>query len=284
MEHFFQICNDVFITIRPFLEVAILWVMIYFCLFFLRGTRGANILAGIIIILIVLQIIVDVLNFEVIRLLLEKLWSIIAFVIVVIFHPELRSAFAQLGSATPFTSGKLRKQEALSEVVQAITSMARQKVGALIVFERQISMRTIVNSAIRVESRISRQLLESIFYPNSPLHDGAVIIKDETVIAAHAILPLSQDESLVKTLGTRHRAAIGITEESDAVVVVVSEETGIISIACKGRMRRQIKPDKLQRFLEGLLLTGEKENSLQAILSSLGDSDPLSETFKGIEQ
>lgn len=280
MDEFIVILIQCFDFIRPFLEIGLLTVVIYNCLYFLRGTRGSHILTGITIILIVLTILSDQLEFEVISWLFSNVWAIIPIAMIVIFQPELRRAFAQLGTA-PFTSRKQKKQEALHEVVQAVTNMSRQNIGALIIFEREIGMRSIVNSAIRINGVLSRQLLETIFYPNCPLHDGAVIIKEDRVIAAHAILPLSQDESLVRTLGTRHRAAIGISEETDAVALIVSEETGTISIACRGRIRRDVKPDKLQRFLQGLLLS-EGDGGLRDIFSSFQDTEGFT-SLKGEE-
>jgi diadenylate cyclase len=244
-------------SLRPLLEVGILSVIFYYTLKYIRGTRGANILTGFVIALMLLNLLADSLNLEVFSLLFAKLWTVIPIIVIVIFHPELRRAFAQIGT-NPFISRTQRKQEALNEFVQAVNGMARRKTGALIIFERQIGMRAIINNAVRIEGRLSRSLLESIFYPNSPLHDGAVIVKDDQILAAHAILPLSQDESLFKTLGTRHRAAIGITEETDAVAVVVSEETGAVSIAYKGKILRNVDSEKLSRFLGELLVSGER--------------------------
>lgn len=281
MQDFLVVLTRVMELIRPILEIGLLAVLIYNLLYFLRGTRGARVLAGIIVVLIILTILSDSLQFEVLNWLLNNLWAIIPVALVVIFQPEFRRAFAQLGT-TPFSSRKQRKIEALNEVVQAVINMSKRNIGALIVFERQIGMRAIVNDAIRIDGKLSRHLVESIFYPNSALHDGAVIIKENVLVAAHAILPLSQDESLVRTLGTRHRAAIGITEETDAVALIVSEETGTISIACQGRIRRDVRGDKLQRFLTRLLVSDDRDEGLKGIFGSMAETTgEETEGFKG---
>lgn len=269
--------------IRPLLEIGLLSILIYNTLYFMRGTRGASVLAGIIIILILLTTASDSLKLEVISWLLENLWAMLATALIVIFQPELRRAFAQLGSA-PWSYHSSKKKEAITEVVTALINMSRQRTGSLVVFERQIGMGAIVNSAVPLECKLNSHLLESIFYPNSPLHDGAVIIKNNRIIAAHAILPLPHDEGQISGVGTRHRAAIGITEETDSVAVVVSEETGIISIACRGRLKRNIKHDKLLRFLSGLLAVDEDGSSLKNIFGTMEENDEIAKSFDSGEK
>jgi diadenylate cyclase len=177
----------------------------------------------------------------------------------VIFQPELRRAFAQLGS-TSFGNRATRQKEAIEDVVNAVVQMSLRRIGALIVFERRIGLATIINSAVLLDTKLNSLLIQSIFYPNSPLHDGAVIIKDDRIAAAHAILPLAQQtDGSAKTLGTRHRAALGITDETDSVVVVVSEETGAISVAYRGHLKRDVSSDKLHKLLSELLIADEGE-------------------------
>jgi len=241
---------------RPALEVFTISVLIYYVLYFLRGTRGASVLAGIVIILIIVTSLTDSLKFEVMNWLLSNLWTMLATALIVIFQPELRRALAQLGS-TSFGHRATRKKEAIEEVVNAVVQMSLRRIGALVVFERQIGMAAIINSAVVLDTKLSSLLIQSIFYPNSPLHDGAVIIKDDRIAAAHAILPLAQQDDSTKTLGTRHRAALGITEETDAVVVVVSEETGAMSIAYRGCLKRDVSSEKLHRLLNELLIEDE---------------------------
>ena len=269
--HFLEtiLANPLF-YLRILAEVGILFFLIYSALYYLRGTRGAHILAGLLIALIMLTFAADLLKFEVIKWLLSGLWTIFAIALIVIFQPELRRAFAQLGSRS-FVK-KMRKKETINEVVTAVINLANQRIGALIVFERDIGMKAIINNAIPLESRLNHYLIESMFHTKSPLHDGGMIIRNNTIVAAHCIFPLTHDSELQKTLGTRHRAAIGITEETDAVAVIVSEESGIISLACRGRLRRNVGPDKLSRFLNSLLRTNESD-SLKGIFDSTTDED-----------
>lgn len=249
---------------RYFLDFGIIVLMIYYVLYFLRGTRGASVLAGLVIALLGLTILTKTLQFDVLNWLLMNFWTILATALIVIFQPELRRAFAQLGSRYFSQQSDTRRQTIL-ETVTAITQMSKSKTGALIVFERQIGLASIKNSAIQLEAKVSETLLRAIFYPNAPLHDGALIIKGDTIEAGHAILPLTQQpEYASMNLGTRHRAAIGVTEETDAIAVIVSEETGIISLAMRGSLERNITPGQLNDLLSKHLLNNRisaKKNS-----------------------
>ncbi|MFA6713867.1 MAG: diadenylate cyclase CdaA, partial [Victivallaceae bacterium] len=249
---------------RPMLEIIILAFIFYKILYYLRGTRGSNILAGMLIALLILTAVADLMKFEVLSWALSGLWTLLATAMIVIFQPELRRAFAQLGSIS--FRQKDRKKEVITEITTAVLNMAKRKIGALMVIERKIGMRAIVEDAVKLDIKVNSMILESIFYPNSPLHDGAIIIKNDRIIAAHAILPLSRNESFAKSLGTRHRAAVGITEETDAVVVVVSEQNGNISVACRGSIRYDVKVDKLLRYLSALLMASD-DNSFANIFS-----------------
>jgi diadenylate cyclase len=239
-------------------EIAILFLFIYMGLYYLRGTRGAYILAGILISTILLTLISDLLELEVIGWLLQSLWAVFAGVLIVIFQPELRRAFAQLGS-TSFVRKK-KKEETISEIVKAAINLANQRIGALMVFEREIGMRSIINNSIQIDAALNHYLVEAIFQTRSPLHDGGLIIRDDRIVAAHCIFPLTHNEDLQKTMGTRHRAGIGITEETDAVAVIVSEETGAISLACRGRLKKDVSPDKLSRMLSSLLKISQNDS------------------------
>jgi diadenylate cyclase len=251
-------------------EIGILYIFVYTTLYYLRETRGARILASMLTALIMLTIIAEFLEFEVIKWLLNGLWTIFAIALIVIFQPELRRAFAHLGSHS-FTR-KTKKKETINEVVTAAINLSNQRVGALIVFEREIGMKAIIANGIPLEARLNHYLIEAMFHTKSPLHDGGMIIRKNVIIAAHCIFPLTNDVELQKTLGTRHRAAIGITEETDAVVLVVSEETGHLSIACRGRLKQDIGPDKLARTLS-LLLKMEESDSLKGIFESVSSEE-----------
>ncbi len=244
-----DIMSDPWSIIRVMIDFSVTALMIYYILYYLRGTRAASVLTGLIIALIVLSGLSISLNLYVLSIIFTNLWTIIATALVVIFQPELRRAFAQLGSST-FRHPSDTQRKTISEVVSAVQQLSRTKTGALIVFERGIGMASIKNSAVPLSAQVNSKLLQSIFYPNSPLHDGALIIRGDIIEAAHAILPLTtQPEYSDMGLGTRHRAAIGVTEETDAIAVVVSEETGIISVAVKDRFERKMTPAQLSDFL-----------------------------------
>ena len=238
------------------LDFVIIWAMIYWVLYFLRGTRSANVLFGVISILLIATIVVDyVERLTVLRfLLMECLLPVLGIAILVIFQPEFRRAFAQAGSI--FVSNRTGR-ETIDQVTEAAAQLSVTRTGAIIVFERNIGLTDTTRSAVSLDARVDSLLIQSIFYPNSPLHDCAVVIgKNNRIVAAHAVLPLAEEDFFVngKRLGTRHRAAVGISQETDADAVVVSEETGLISIAKKGRLIRGLKPDELRFQLRTLLL------------------------------
>ena len=262
--------STAWVYLQPTLEIFILSFIFYKVLYYLRGTRGSNILAGMLIALLALTAGADFMKFEVLSWALSGLWTLLATAIIVIFQPELRRAFAQMGSMS--FRQEDRKKEVISEITTAVLNMANRKIGALMVIERKIGMRAIVDDAVKLDVKVNSMILESIFYPNSPLHDGAIIIKNDRIIAAHAILPLTRDENFTKSLGTRHRAAVGISEETDAVVVVVSEENGNISVACRGSIRYDVKVDKLFRYLNALIMAPNDSSSLSIFGSTEDDS------------
>ena len=211
---------------------------------------------------------VEGLNLDVLAYILDMFGNSLFVAMLIIFQPELRRALAQLGSYIA-RQGKQRR-EVVSEIVAAVTAMSRRKCGALIVVERRFNLQTLIDDSIPLDIKINALVLESIFFPNSPLHDGAVIIRNNRIVAARAILPLTRAEHVSRHLGTRHRAALGISEESDAVTIVVSEETGFISLAYRGIFHRDTSPEELQELLEQLVV--------------LKDDGELSETVKMLEE
>ncbi len=264
--------NEAFFRLRPIAEYLLIAYIIYKILYYLRGTRAANVLAGLIVGFLVLSLLSDLAGLEVLRWLLDGFWSLLAIAIIVIFQPELRRAFAQLGSYAFFRRN--RKRETISELVAAVLEMSRKHTGAIIVIERRIGMRAIVEDAVKLDSKLNNLLIQSIFFPNSPLHDGAIIVRNDRIVAARAILPLSRDNTLSRTMGTRHRAALGITEETDAAVVVVSEETGDISIACRGAIMRALSEPALVGELNKLLIgNGGSTEALTDILGALDERE-----------
>ena len=274
-----------YLTLLDYLRVAVEFLLIaaviYKILYYLRGTRAANVLAGLVVAFLTLSIIANSLGLNVLRWLLDNFLSLMAFTIIVVFQPELRRAFAQLGSFSFFQQN--RKRETINELITAIKAMAQRKIGAIIVIERRIGMRAIVEDAVKLDCKLYSLLLQSIFYPNSPLHDGAVIVRDDRIVAARAILPLSRDVNLSRTMGTRHRAALGITEETDAIVLVASEETGDISIACRGAIMRGLSEKNLENELNKLLMSHDSASeSLTDILGNMDEREGEVD-FKGDE-
>ncbi len=251
----------------PALEIAILALLIYYILYYLRGTRSANILAGIIIAITLLTFVTENLKLSVLSWLLNGLWAVFPVALLIIFQPDLRRAFAQLGSR-PFAR-RIRQEEAIHEVVTAAQNLSKSRTGALIVFQRQIGMRALFASGTVLDAGISHSLIETIFHPGTPLHDGGIIIGDNKIVAAHIIFPLSQDEAIAQSFGTRHRAALGISEETDAVAVVVSETNGQISVACRGELARNVSPEKLSALLQSILV--DAKDFLESSTNGSGD-------------
>jgi len=238
-------------------EVLILAVIFYYVILFFRGTRGAQVLLGFTVVLVALVFATHFLHLDAVNWLLKRFSVYLAIAFVIIFQPEIRRALAELGKQHVFST-TARERSLVDHIVQAVLILSDRKIGALIAVEREIHTKTTQETGTRIDSLVTPELLASIFFPHTPLHDGGVIIKDERVVAAGCLFPLSQREELSKALGTRHRAAIGLTEETDAVVVVVSEETGSISVAHKGRLSRGLDEERLRRVLSAILLKGPK--------------------------
>ena len=213
------------------LDILAVAFVIYQLLQIVRGTRAAHILTGIVAVVIVYQIAVRA-HLEALRSLLSSLAPYSAIAIIVLFQSEIRRTLARLGRKRLF--GGYQRPESTDEILLALSSMSRDRVGALVVLERDIGLRTFIESGVPLDSQISRDLILSIFMPGTALHDGAVVIQKERVAAAACFLPLSVNPAISSKLGTRHRAGIGITEETDCLSLIVSEETGAISVASFG--------------------------------------------------
>ena len=213
------------------LDILAVAFVIYQLLQIVRGTRAAHILTGIVAVVIVYQIAVRA-HLEALRSLLSSLAPYSAIAIIVLFQSEIRRTLARLGRKRLF--GGYQRPESTDEILLALSSMSRDRVGALVVLERDIGLRTFIESGVPLDSQISRDLILSIFMPGTALHDGAVVIQKERIAAAACFLPLSVNPAISSKLGTRHRAGIGITEEADCLSLIVSEETGAISVASFG--------------------------------------------------
>jgi diadenylate cyclase len=213
------------------LDILAVAFVIYQLLQIVRGTRAAHILTGIVAVVIVYQIAVRA-HLEALRSLLSSLAPYSAIAIIVLFQSEIRRTLARLGRKRLF--GGYQRPESTDEILLALSSMSRDRVGALVVLERDIGLRTFIESGVPLDAQISRDLILSIFMPGTALHDGAVVIQKERIAAAACFLPLSVNPAISSKLGTRHRAGIGITEETDCLSLIVSEETGAISVASFG--------------------------------------------------
>lgn len=222
------------LTLTGIVDVLIVAFLVYQGLMVVRGTRAGHILLGILM-MVGLYAAAVWAGLEALRSLLSFIVPYLGLAIIVLFQSEIRRTLAQMGRKS-WVGGGFRAPESLHEIALAVEHLAEQKTGALIVIERDIGLRTFVESGVRLDARISRDLLLSIFQPSLPLHDGAVIIQKDRIAAAACFLPLTTNPALSRHLGTRHRAAIGITEETDCLTVVVSEETGRISLAAFGEI------------------------------------------------
>lgn len=238
---------------RPALEVLILAVSIYYAFRFLRGTRGWPVVIGFVVVLLTLTLVTTVLDLKVLRLLLGTFSAFFAVAVLVIFQPELRRLLAELGNLPLFASVS-EQRESIEVIIQTAERLADIRIGALIAIEQSIQLQEAVEAGIRVDCDATPEMLETIFFPNNAIHDGGVIIKGDRIAYAACIFPLTQRQDLNKTLGTRHRAAIGLSEETDAVVVVVSEENGMISHAYKGQLVRGVTPEELRSFLTAIIV------------------------------
>ena len=251
----FLLENLKLIRVRDILDIAIVAFVIYKGTKLVRETRAVQLIKGIIILLLAMQV-SGWFSLNAINFLLVNTVQVGMVALLVVFQPELRRALEKVGRSSIgkiINSSGSENDTTIANVVTAMQAMQSTKTGALIVFEREIKLADVAKTGIAINSDVSPELLINIFVPNTPLHDGAVIIGDNRIKAAACFLPLTQDNTLSQELGTRHRAAIGITEVADCVVAVVSEETGRISVAVNGKIDRSITPDSLEKTLKGFL-------------------------------
>lgn len=236
---------------RSAVEILILAVLLYQLFIGFKATKAARIGLGILILIGGLYLLTNLLKLEVIGLVLGGLLYVVGTGIVVLFQPELRRLLEKV--STRFFIFSEKKSGFLGAFQEAVRSLANKRYGALIAFERGIDLGQIVESGVILNAEFSKELMQTIFHPRTALHDGGVIIKGEIVNRAACVFPISQRQMIDRSIGLRHRAALGITEESDAVVVVVSEETGVISICQGGRLEGNIKPSNLANRLEKIM-------------------------------
>ena len=234
---------------KDLFEILIVAVVVYRVLLVLAGTRAIQMLLGLVVVMGIYAA-ARVLDLTLVEYLLQTVFQFGVIAALVVFQPELRSALAQLGQNRLLRFFSRLEQTAVAEeVVQAVEEMSRGKVGAIIAIEREVGLGEYVETGTPLQARVSDALLLNIFTPYSLLHDGAAVIRGDDIVAAGVILPLTQQPVTDRSLGTRHRAALGLSEETDALVVVVSEETGAITLAHGGRLFRNISPDELKEML-----------------------------------
>lgn len=252
---------DILLTIwKPIVEIIFFWFVIYRLLTFIQGTRTVQLLIGLSV-LVAISMLAQLFGLTAINWMLTNVFAIGLVVLVVIFQPEIRRALARIGQNAAFTS-MIKRGGMIDEIVKACEQLSKKKVGALIAIERDIGLRNYIESGIRLDALTSADLLGAIFNPTVSFHDGGVIISDNRIASCASLFPLSQNADMSKTLGTRHRAAVGLTEDTDAISIVVSEETGAITVSVYGKMTRNLDGVGLRRVLLSLLRPQENRRSI----------------------
>ncbi len=257
------------VKITDIIDVFIVTFFIYKALKFIRDTRTVHLLKGVIVLIVTMQV-SQFVKLHTVHYLLSNALQLGLIAIIIVFQPELRRALEQLGRTTmgqwfsfEERTDDIEKEKIISEIKESCVNMSKSRIGALIVMERETKIGDIVGTGITLNADVTAELLTNIFVPKTPLHDGAVIIRNNKIEAASCFLPLSQNPNVSKELGTRHRAGLGMSEESDAVVVIVSEETGAISIACGGDLNMRLTPEELEANLLDLFDIKKKDNRLK---------------------
>lgn len=255
---FMYILKDVLDLTSPWrvfvlvMDLAIVLFIAYYIIRILRQTRAKQIVKGILM-LVFLVIIAKVFNMVILNFILTNFVTYGVILLIVVFQPEIRNVFEKLGRSKLVgvfdMDDNIMVKHSISEIVKAVEIMSLKKIGALIVIERNTKVSEVLKEGVNLSAKVSSELIQNIFMPRTPLHDGAIVIDKSEILAAKCILPLASEVSVPKNLGTRHRAAVGITEISDALVIVVSEETGIISLVENGKLRRELTGDTLKELL-----------------------------------
>ncbi|MBI1374381.1 MAG: TIGR00159 family protein [Phycisphaera sp.] len=238
--------------VEVFIEMALIWIVVYLIWRFLRGTRGARVLKGFAVVVIVAGGIITLLGpgeFPQLRFLLE--WFLIgaSIALVIVFQPELRRALMRIGEAKLFRGHHMDMEPVIEQIIGAVKDMSKNKIGAIIAIEREVGLGGIYEAGTLLNANVSTPLLKTIFWPGTALHDMGVVVNADKIVAAGVQFPLAESDSIGQELGSRHRAAIGLSQESDCLVIVVSEETGAISLAERGQLLRKLSVDGLRAML-----------------------------------
>jgi diadenylate cyclase len=250
--------NDNISLVKILIEIGILWFVYYGILLFARGTRGVYVLRGIILITLFF-IITKQLGFERINWILTKIFALSILAFLIIFQQEIRRGLANIGQRR-WSRFFLKESEIIKEITTACFLLSKRKIGALIAIERETRLENYIESGIDIDAKVNSELLMTIFMPNTPLHDGGIVIAGERIAASGCLFPLTQNPKVSTMLGTRHRAALGLSEETDAIVVIVSEETGGVSVAIGGRLTHDLDRDSLERVLSNLYRPDKKDS------------------------
>lgn len=257
--------------IEVLIQLALIWVVVYMVLRFLRGTRGARVLKGVGLVLVVAALLVAVLGgensgFGPLQYLLEITIGFATLALVIVFQPELRRALVRIGEARLFRGNASEVVPLVNEIVRSVEHLAQHRTGAIIAIEREVGLTGVVEAGTSLNADVSAELIQSIFWPGSALHDMGVVIRRAKIIAAGVQFPLAESGDATQDLGSRHRAAIGLSQEADCLVVVVSEETGAISLAERGQLIRNLSIDALRTMLRrGLSYTQNADQAARAI-------------------
>ncbi len=244
------------------IEILIVAALLYRILILIQRTRAMQILLGILL-LGMIYLLARLFDFVLIRYLLEAFFQYGAIAALVVFQPELRAALARLGQSRMIRFlYRFEESQVLDEIVEAVEHLARSKIGAIIAVEQEVGLEEYCSTGSPIQAKVSKEMLTTIFTPYSPLHDGAVVVAGDTIKAAGAILPLTQYSLPDRSLGTRHRAALGLSEETDAIVIVVSEETSRVSVAVRGRLEAGVDGARLREILQGALPEGASRPAL----------------------
>jgi diadenylate cyclase len=243
---------------QDILDIVFVAIIVYRLLLIVKGTKAAQMLIGLGL-LLVASLLSEYLELYTVNWIIQSFWAQIVIVLIILFQPEIRRALAHIGEArflTAFTSAEELKS--LDEIVKAAVALANRKMGALIVIERETSLKDFVEMGTLLDAKVSKDILLSIFHTTSPIHDGAVVIRGNRIVAAGCFLPIALSSEVSKALGTRHRAGIGLTEETDAIAIIVSEETGTISMATAGKLETAIDMENLRSRLTDIFTTAER--------------------------
>lgn len=269
---------------RDGIEILLLATCIYQIYRAFRATRGAQILVGLGSVLIVLTLIATLSKFEVIQWILTNAAAVLAFALIVIFQPELRTGLARLGSNRLFSLYGRRRHDFLERFADAVINLSKKRVGALFAIQRDVSLKEQLDTGVALDARFSPELAMAVFYPKAPLHDGGMILADDRVAGAACVFPVTEREMQDRSTGLRHRAAIGLTERTDAICIVVSEETGGISISQNGQLQRNLTEKQFRDKLADIFFSGKPSHEIETdekldrkdTLASSGDRDLVS--------